>query len=211
MREVLLAGAEKVSVNSAAVRNPEIIAGGPRCTAASASCSAWTSHGTPQALRLRCRHRRRTHETGSTPGVGPEGREAGGRGDRSELHRRGRHQRGLRAHRHGLVSRPRWRYPSSLRGGRGSRSTSCRSFATRMPMPPLLPPWCITGTGVSPPSRIILRSGASPSRGPEGGCHDRGLSLYLRKPMNIRGRELSENMFSLFAGIRSYTYAHIRV
>jgi imidazole glycerol-phosphate synthase subunit HisF len=41
MERVLLAGAEKISVNSLAVKNPQIIARAPAPSAPSASCWAW--------------------------------------------------------------------------------------------------------------------------------------------------------------------------
>ena len=94
MREVLLAGAEKVSVNSSAVRDPEIIADG---AATVRQAVRRAGHGRPagprHALRVRGGDRRRqdAHRPGRAR-VGAQGGAARRRGNRAQLHRRGRHE-----------------------------------------------------------------------------------------------------------------------
>ncbi len=100
MRAVLLAGAEKVSVNSAAVKNPDIISQGAR--AFGSQCivlgmdvkKVGVSESIPSGYEMVINGGR--PPWGSTPLVGQGSRTAGRRGNLPQLHRRRRHPDRLR-------------------------------------------------------------------------------------------------------------------
>ena len=109
MFTVLKAGAEKISVDSMAVRNPDIIragaeAFGTQCIVLSTQVKhVGASADRPERLRgvhRRCPHR---HRHGRDR-VGAAGCRPRRRRDRREQHRRRRHRRGLRAHDHRVPS-----------------------------------------------------------------------------------------------------------
>ena len=99
MERVILAGAEKVSVNSLAVRNPGIIAEGAKAFGAQCIVLGMDPVRSGQdAERIRDHDARipRVHRHGRR-GVGEEGRGPRGGRDRSQLGGRGRNARGIRA------------------------------------------------------------------------------------------------------------------
>ena len=78
MRAILLAGADKVSVNSAAVRNPEIVSEGARRFGSQCIVVAIDAAQTPEQGWMGCFHQRRAHQHRPGRGrVGAEGRGVG--------------------------------------------------------------------------------------------------------------------------------------
>ena len=98
--------------------------------------------------------------------MGPQGRGAGGRGDRSELDRRGRNQRGLRAHRHGhdLLGVG---IPVVASGGAGSPEHILAVFREGGADAALVASMVHYGDGASPPSRVSWRATGSTERLPD--------------------------------------------
>jgi len=84
MRAVILAGAEKVSVNSEAVKNPGLIDAGARAFGSQCVVLGWTSSGWPSDRRSRRVTRSSSTGGGSLPAgtlsSGPGRGKAGGRG-----------------------------------------------------------------------------------------------------------------------------------
>ena len=110
MRAVLLAGAEKVSIDSGAVRNPEIISEGAR--AFGSQCIVLSMQVKQTGARagvpvgLRSRDRRRTHaDRPRRAGMGARGRAARRRRTVHQLDRSRRHQGRLRSRNHAAHQR----------------------------------------------------------------------------------------------------------
>ncbi len=102
MRAILLAGADKVSINSAAVKTPELISEGAKrfgsqCIVVAMDARRRTGRKFGPAGRgLGCLCQRRAHQHGQgCSGMGQGDRASGRRGDPAHQHGRGRHQSGL--------------------------------------------------------------------------------------------------------------------
>ena len=166
IRALLLAGCDKVSINSAAVRDPEFV----RAAALRFGSQCIVVNIDPKRVAARrprgvgSPHQRRPHRHGAGGGrLGPAGRGAGRRRDRADQHGRRRHQGRLRfgddrrGERGGVDPRRR------QRRGRAARAPGRRGDASARPTRRWRPAFSTSASTRSRKPNASWPSGASPS------------------------------------------------
>ena len=124
VRDLLMAGADKVSINTAAVRNPDFVADvaaayGAQAIVVAIDAKRVSAPGEPP--RLAGVHARRAHRRGARRGrVGRAHRGAGRRRDPAHQHGSRRHQGRLRHRAHARGRRRAWAFPVIASGGVGT-------------------------------------------------------------------------------------------